>query len=139
MRKFIITIGIVIAGLAFVAKHVDAKTFTLTESEVKKACGDQLRSGGGAFGCTKAGGGHVRDYGCNSDPKNGNTGCREIILRKAPDPGKGQPVTSGGTKQSGGEYTPPKHRTPVTPVNGGATQGKSGGTTTGQSSNTGKH
>jgi hypothetical protein len=138
MRKLIITIGIAITGLAFVAKHVDAKTFKLTESEVKQACGDQLRSGGGAFGCTKAGGGHVRDYGCNSDPKNGNTGCHETVLRMAPDPRKGQPVTSGGTKQTGGEYTPPKHRTPVTPVNV-STQGTSGGTATGQSSKSGKH
>jgi hypothetical protein len=102
LRKIAITAGF--ASLALVGNAMADKSWTLTEQEVKKACGNQLQSSGGSFGCTKGGNGSVRDYGCNSDPKNGNVGCREIVFtRTAPKLGKGQVITGSGGATTGGD------------------------------------
>lgn len=96
MRKFALLIGTAIAVNALVAWSAEATIYTTNEDTVRSACKGKLRSNGGAFGCTKVDtGGIVRDYSCNSNPKNGHVGC-QVMDRTAPKPSKG-PVTPGGS------------------------------------------
>jgi hypothetical protein len=94
MRKFALLIGTAMAATALVAGGAEATFYTTTEDTVKSACKGKMRSNDGAFGCTKVDtGGIVRDYSCNSNPKNGHLGC-QVMDRTAPTPSKG-PVTPG--------------------------------------------
>lgn len=111
MRRVAFMIGIGIAGLAFNASDVQAKTFSITESQVKSICKGKLQSGNGAMGCTKCSAGNCRDYSCNDGSVGGKKGCFEIITREVPGGDKGRsgltPSTpSGGVLDTGTGFGP---------------------------------
>jgi hypothetical protein len=111
MRRVVFMIGIGIAGFAFNTSDVQAKTFSITESQVKHVCGDKLQSGNGAMGCTKCSAGNCRDYSCNDGSVGGKKGCFEIIVRGGPGGGKGRSgltpsAPTGGRLDTGKGFGP---------------------------------
>ncbi len=58
-----------------------------TEQSVREACGENLKSNDGAFGCTVVVGDEARDYRCNSNPQNGYVGCRVLFRGMPAKPG----------------------------------------------------
>jgi hypothetical protein len=87
---------LIFAALAIAAAQSREAPFGYaTEQSVREACGEDLRSNDGVFGCTVVQDGEVRDYSCHNDPKNGHVGCRVLFRGTAPKPGTG---TSGPSK-----------------------------------------
>jgi hypothetical protein len=140
MRRFVLIIGIAVAGLAFIASDVQARSWKIGESDVKRVCGKDLQSGNGAFGCMKCGKVGCRDYSCSdgTNPTAGPKGCTRITAIQpggttggnTPPKGKGGVTTVGvGPNQPGGTI-PPKGKGGVTtaPVGGNSQSGS--GTTT---------
>lgn len=81
---------LILAVLAIAAAQSREAPFGYaTEQSVREACGEKLRSNDGAFGCTVVQDGEMRDYSCNSNPRNGHVGCRVLFRGTAPKPGIG--------------------------------------------------
>ena len=60
-----------------------------TEESVKEACGPNLKSNDGAFGCTVEKNGEALDYRCNNNTKIGSVGCRVLYRGTASKPATG--------------------------------------------------
>jgi hypothetical protein len=65
-----------------------------TEESVKEACGANLKSNDGAFGCIVEQNGETLDYRCNNNTKNGSVGCR-VLFRGTNKPATGTRDHSG--------------------------------------------
>lgn len=88
---YLVVLATLMGGMLFAAdvKAADKKT---TPDKVKEFCGDNLQSGGGAFGCTKCRpskgpfkGGCI-DYSCNNSGK-GRQGCWKMVFKTVPPSG----------------------------------------------------
>jgi hypothetical protein len=79
MIKLIIAavVCVFVAGLAGEAAAAEAKTVSVSEATVEKACGDQIEGGCNGkicgTGCTKSEGGQIVDYGCTFPDRPGKT------------------------------------------------------------------
>jgi hypothetical protein len=85
MRKFAFFVA-TFATLGFLV--CTASAASLTEGQVKNVCGGDLKSYGGAMGCTKKCGEHLCDYGCCKGDKCGDKGCRGQVMQKLSGSGR---------------------------------------------------
>jgi hypothetical protein len=85
-----------LAALAASAAHGrEALYGHATEESVKEACGANLKSNDGAFGCTVEQNGETLDYRCNNNSKNGSVGCRVLFRGAAKKPAMGAREPTG--------------------------------------------
>lgn len=85
----VLSLAVLMLAVPAVARSREAPFGYATEQSVREACGENLRSNDGAFGCTVVQDGEVRDFNCNSNPQNGHVGCRVLFRGTAPKPGIG--------------------------------------------------
>ncbi len=73
---FRLTLLLFLALASAAAQSREAPFGYATEQSVREACGENLKSSDGGFGCSIVQDGEVRDYSCNASAEHGRVGCR---------------------------------------------------------------
>ena len=97
----IVATSLALAALSGIALSKTTTVWNVNEETVRKACGDNLQSSGGSFGCVKCyKSDKCYDYGCSDGANGAEKGCRRTAYKPVTDQGVGSGLNTnvGGSK-----------------------------------------